>query len=132
MVLDTSAIIAVIFGEPERPALMDVMAEETRLVVSALTLYETSVVAVGKKRDRTAIDLVDDMIRRMSIEVAAVTTDDAIAARAAYLRFGRGWHPANLNLADCFPYALAKARDEPLLYKGNDFSKTDIVPAWRP
>ena len=58
--------------------------------------------------------------------------DGRTAAREAYFRYGRGYHPARLNLADCFAYALAKTRDEPLLFKGDDFAKTDIVPAWRP
>jgi len=71
-------------------------------------------------------------VRDLSIDVVAVTIDDAVAAREAYFRYGRGYHPARLNLADCFAYALAKMRNEPLLFKGDDFSKTDIVPAWRP
>jgi ribonuclease VapC len=132
MVLDASAIVAMIFGEPERQALVDIVAEKSVLVVSAVTLHEASIVVAGKKRDPRAVELVDALIRSLAIEVAAVTAEDAIAARSAYFRFGRSWHPAGLNLADCFSYALAKARDEPLLFKGTDFAKTDVVPAWRP
>jgi len=68
----------------------------------------------------------------MQIETVASTIDDALAAREAYFRYGKGYHPAGLNLADCFSYALAKTRNDTLLFKGDDFSKTDIVPAWRP
>jgi ribonuclease VapC len=70
--------------------------------------------------------------RDLEIEIAAATIEDALAARDAYFRFGRGYHRAGLNLADCFVYALAKSRGVPLLFKGDDFAETDIVPAWRP
>jgi ribonuclease VapC len=71
-------------------------------------------------------------VRDLAIEISAVTAGDALAARNAYFQYGRNYHPAGLNLADCFAYALAKARHEPLLFKCDDFSKTDIEPAWRP
>jgi ribonuclease VapC len=89
-------------------------------------------VTAGKKQDLRAARLVDDLIGDLGIEVVAVDLVAAHAARDAYFRFGKGYHPAGLNLADCLPYSLAKARDEPLLFKGDDFLKTDIVPAWRP
>jgi ribonuclease VapC len=68
----------------------------------------------------------------MRIKTVELTMDDAVAAREAYFRYGRGYHRAGLNLADCFAYALAKSRNEALLFKGDDFAKTDIVPAWQP
>ena len=72
------------------------------------------------------------MIADLQIEVVSFEAVDIAAARAAYFRFGKGFHPARLNFADCFSYALAKSRDLPLLFKGDDFARTDIVPAWRP
>lgn len=132
MVVDTSAIVAMIFHESERSSFLEIFVRETRLIVSAVTLHETSVVVAGKKRDRLAAIEVDNFLRDFAIEIAAVDADGARAARDAYFRYGKGYHPANLNLADCFSYSLAKARNEPLLFKGGDFLKTDIVPAWRP
>ncbi|MEA2875310.1 MAG: ribonuclease VapC [Hyphomicrobiales bacterium] len=132
MVVDTSAIVAMIFHEPERNHFLDILIRETRWVMSAVSLHETSIVVVGKKRDKVAALEVDNFLRDFGIEVAAADADQARAARDAYFRFGKGYHPANLNLADCFSYALARSRNEPLLFKGDDFLKTDIVPAWRP
>lgn len=132
MVIDTSAIVALIFYEPERGELRETIIRETRLVISAVTLHETSIVVAWKKRDKEAVQEVDRFIGQFAIEVVAVDADAARAARDAYLRYGKGYHPAGLNFADCFSYSLAKFRDEPLLFKGDDFLKTDIVPAWRP
>jgi ribonuclease VapC len=132
MVLDTSAIIALIFREAERDVFVDLISAEIRLAISAATLHEASVVTARKKRDVATVVLVDQLVSSFSIEVVPLDVSGAREARDAYLHFGKGFHPASLNLADCFPYALAKARDEPLLFKGSDFLKTDIVPAWRP
>ena len=132
MTLDTSAIVAILFGEPERNAFLLELARNPRLAMSSVTFYETSLVAVGKKKNPEAASEVDDFITRFGIEVVPLGMEGARAAREAYFRFGRNYHAASLNLADCFSYALAKSRNEPLLFKGNDFLKTDIVPAWRP
>ncbi len=132
MVIDTSSIVATIFHEPERASFREIIASQTRLVISAVTLHETSVVVVGKKRDTLAALEVDNFLRVFAIEIVAVDADGARAAREAYFRYGKGYHPAGLNLADCFSYSLARSRNEPLLFKGDDFLKTDIVPAWRP
>src|SRR6185503_4047409 len=132
MVLDTSAVIAMIFREPEWHELSRIAAGDPLLAISAISVHEASVVTAGKKKDPGAVQLVDDLIRDLNIDVAPVDLASAHAARAAYFRFGKGYHAAGLNLADCFSYSLAKARDEALLFKGSDFLKTDIVPAWRP
>lgn len=132
MVLDTSAIIAMTFGEPERDVFVDVIGAHALLVMSAATLHETSVVAARKKRDANAAGLVEEFIINFRIVIVSLDADGARAARDAYFRYGKGFHLAGLNLADCFSYGLAKARNEPLLFKGTDFLKTDIVPAWRP
>jgi ribonuclease VapC len=132
MVLDTSAIIAIIFDEIEGDDFSRLAAADPILAVSAVSIHEASVVTAGKKRDPGAARLVDNLVRDLAVEVIPVDLDTARQARAAYFRFGKGYHPAALNLADCFPYTLARSRDEPLLFKGGDFLKTDIVPAWRP
>jgi len=132
MVLDTSAVVAIIFGDPERRAFLLELARNPQLVMSAVTLYETSIVTAGKKNDAQAASEVDSFMTDFAVEIVALEAEGARSAREAYFRFGKGYHPAGLNLGDCFPYSLAKARDEPLLFKGDDFLKTDIVPAWRP
>jgi ribonuclease VapC len=132
MVVDTSAIVAIILGEPERQTFLALLATERPLLLSAVTLHEASVVIAGNKRDRTAVRFVDGLIRQHVMEVVPLDIDGSIAAREAYFRFGRGWHAAGLNFADCFSYSLAKTRNDILLFKGDDFLKTDIVPAWRP
>jgi ribonuclease VapC len=131
MVIDTSAVVAILMDEPEQNIFKQIVAADTTSVMSAMTFYETSIVMAAKKRTRAAARLVDDFVRDLAIDVVVAAVDDVVAAREAYFRYGRGYHPAGLNLADCFAYALAKTRNEPLLFKGDDFSKTDIVPAWR-
>jgi ribonuclease VapC len=132
MVVDTSAIIAIIFREAEWRELSGIAAGDPVLAMSAVTFHEASVVAAGKKKEALGAQLVEDFVANLSIDVIPVDLDGARIARAAYFRFGKGYHPAALNLADCFSYSLAKARNEPLLFKGDDFLKTDIVPAWHP
>jgi ribonuclease VapC len=132
MVVDTSAIIAIVLHEPEWRELSRIAAGDPVLVMSAISFHEASIVAAGRKKDPLAVQLVDDFIHDLDVEVVPIDFDSARAARTAYFRFGKGYHPAGLNLADCFPYAPAKTRNEPLLFKGDDFLKTDIVPAWRP
>jgi ribonuclease VapC len=132
MVIDTSAVVAILMDEPEQNIFKEIFASETTVTMSVMTYYEASIVMTGKKRTQNAARLVDDFVRDLAIEVVVATIEDAVAAREAYFRYGRGFHPAGLNLADCFAYALAKTRNEVLLFKGDDFSKTDIVPAWRP
>jgi ribonuclease VapC len=132
MVIDTSAIIAMVFREPEWSEFSRIAAANLALAISAMSVHEASIVTAGKKNDPLAVQLVDDLIRDLEIDVVPIDHESARAARAAYFRFGKGYHPAGLNLADCFPYALARARNEPLLFKGSDFLKTDIEPAWRP
>lgn len=132
MVIDTSAFLAILFGEPERDAFSDIIASDPILTLSAVAFYEASLVTAARKKDARAVSLLDGIIRVFGMEVVAVDVGSAIAARAAYFQFGQGYHPAKLNLADCFSYTLAKQRNEALLFKGNDFRQTDIIPAWQP
>jgi ribonuclease VapC len=130
MVVDTSAIIAILLAEPEMNIFAEILAANPPLAISAVTFHETSVVMAGKAK-KAGVRLFDDFIGDLAVEVSPVRIEDAIAAREAYFKYGKGYHAAGLNLADCFAYALAKTRSEPLLFKGDDFSKTDVVPAWR-
>jgi ribonuclease VapC len=132
MVIDTSAIVAILMDEPEQTIFKEICASVTPIAMSAMTYYESSIVIAAKKRAPGAARLVDDFVHDLDIDVVVATMEDTVAARDAYFRYGRGYHRAALNLADCFAYALAKSRDEPLLFKGDDFAKTDIVPAWTP
>jgi ribonuclease VapC len=132
MVIDSSAIVAILMDEAEADIFSRVLAGETKLAISAVTFHETSIVMAGKKGSPNAARFVDEFVRDLEIEIAAATIEDALAAREAYFRFGRGYHRAGLNLADCFSYALAKSRGAPLLFKGDDFSQTDVAPAWQP
>jgi ribonuclease VapC len=130
MVIDTSAIIAILLDEPENDAFSNLLGSEAPLAMSAVTLHEASIVIAAKKKQTKAAALVDELVRDLTIEVCTVTIDDAVAARDAYFKYGRKYHAAGLNFGDCFAYALAKSRNEPLLFKGDDFSKTDVSPAW--
>lgn len=125
IVLDTSAILAIVLREPAAGAVAARLAEADGVVVSAGTLAEILVVA-----DRRGVrDLVADALDRIGVEVVPVGAAEAAAVADAYARWGRGVHPAGLNFGDCFAYALAAARQAPLLYVGEDFAATDAVPA---
>jgi ribonuclease VapC len=125
MVIDTSAIIAILTLEPAAERLMAaVEADRTRLV-SAATVVEASLVLLGRYGEAGDPPL-DRLLRSIGAEVVPVGEEHAALARDGALRFGRGRHPAALNYGDCFSYALAMERGEPLLFVGNDFSKTDV------
>ena len=131
MVVDSSALVAVILQEDERPVFEDLILRRSDAVISVASLLEATITLLGRRRDSDATRL-DETLSILAISTRAVDLEQGILARQAFVRFGRGRHPAALNFGDCFAYALAKARDEPLLFKGGDFAKTDIVPAWRP
>jgi ribonuclease VapC len=131
IVVDTSAIMAILNQEPEAEAFAAAIAATPHTVLSAASLVEASMVAV--KFRRTGFDpdrWMDDFLRLSQVEIAPVTVEQAGIAREAFRRFGKGTgHGAGLNFGDCFAYALAKSLDAPLLFKGNDFSRTDVIPA---
>jgi ribonuclease VapC len=129
IVVDTSALVAVVFGEPERGAFVQRMEQAQRVLVSAVSVVETRMVVSGRRGQRGVV-LLDDLFRLPMIEVAAVGIAEMDAAYAAFVLYGRGsGHPAALNFGDVFSYALAKVRGLPLLFKGDDFARTDIQPA---
>lgn len=128
VIVDPSAILAVLLAEADAPQYARALAAADRRLLSAVGRVELTCVLEGRKhhasRQRTARFLAEG-----EIEIAAVTAEQADIACEAFRRFGKGRHPAALNLGDCFAYALAKATGEPLLFKGADFARTDIVSA---
>lgn len=129
IVADTSAIIAIVFAEPEREAFVDVIRRAPRVLVSTVSVVEARMVVHGRRGER-AVVLVDDLLRLPMFELIPPGIAEMDAAYAAFVAFGKGsGHPAALNFGDVFGYALAKVRGLPLLYKGADFSETDIASA---
>lgn len=131
IVVDSSAVVAIIRAEAEANNFVAILDDTSDTAMSAVSLVETTVVMVGR-RPGADVQSVTRFVRSLGIEIADVTSEHAAFAIKAFASFGKGRHRASLNLADCFSYALAKARNAPLLYKGGDFSQTDIKPAWRP
>jgi ribonuclease VapC len=128
MIIDTSALRAIFFGEPESDVYIRLIHEADRCRMSAANFVELSML-IDSQLGPEALRQCDMFLRRAEIVIEPVTVEHAHLARQGFLDFGKGRHPAGLNFGDCFAYALAKASDEPLLYKGQDFSKTDIEPA---
>jgi len=128
MVVDTSALVAILLREPDANRFDRSLAEAPVRLMSAVTRVELSFVIEGRKREAGRAD-VERFLNDVHIEIAAVTPRQAEIAIDAFRRFGRGRHRAALNIGDCFSYALAKAIDHPLLFKGDDFIHTDIRPA---
>lgn len=129
IVADTSALVAVVFGEPEREAFVHCMEQADRVLVSAVSIVETRMVVLGRRGQRGVL-LLDDLLRLPMLEIATVGAAETDAAYAAFVVYGKGsGHPAALNFGDVFSYALAKVRGLPLLFKGDDFALTDIQPA---
>lgn len=129
MILDTSALIAILRDQPEAPALAGAIESAAQRRISAANFLESAVVIDGS-RDPVASRRFDEFVNVAQIAVTAVTERQARIARAAYRDFGRGsGHPAGLNFGDCFAYALAKDAGEPLLFKGSDFIHTDVTAA---
>ena len=126
MIIDTSALAAIVFREADRDSYRQAIIQAPRRVISAATYVELSIV-VDSRHDPVLSRSLDDLLTSLGIEVADLTADQARIARSAHRDFGRGsGHPARLNLGDCFSYALAKQTDEPLLWKGDDFGHTDV------
>jgi ribonuclease VapC len=125
MVIDTSALIALLEGEPAAPRLALALDGADEIRISAAMLVEAGIVVEARRGELGGAEL-DLLLDRLQAEVVSVTPDHAALARDAYRRFGKGRHQAGLNFGDCFAYALAAARGEPLLFVGDDFAKTDV------
>ena len=128
MIIDTSAVLAVLFAEDDANRYAQAIAEAHAPAMSAASYLETAIV-IDRQLGTAAGRQFDAFIMRAGIEVEPVTREHADIARQAYLDYGKGHHPAALNFGDCFAYALAKSTRSPLLYKGEDFAQTDIDAA---
>ena len=128
MVVDSSAILVVLFGEPEADAFLRHLRATVRPLLSAANWLELAIVVDGRKGPQWLPEL-DAFLEGLDVITVPASLGQVRIAREAYRRFGKGNHPAGLNFGDCFAYALAKERDLPLLFKGDDFARTDLRPA---
>ncbi|MCD6293056.1 MAG: type II toxin-antitoxin system VapC family toxin [Deltaproteobacteria bacterium] len=126
MVLDTSAIIAILTAEPESRRLAHAIAADPKRMISSISLLEAGIVIEARKGESGGREL-DLLLHRIQVEVIPLTTEMTQLAQEAWRRFGKGRHPAKLNIGDCCAYALSKYSGEPLLFKGDDFNQTDIA-----
>jgi ribonuclease VapC len=126
MVIDSSALIALLLAEPDADGFVGAIAGTSSRLVSAASYLETAIVMQARSGP-SAQEQLDRLLADLSVSIVPFTRDQAIIAIAAYQQYGKGsGHPAGLNFGDCFTYALAKLTGEPVLFKGNDFSRTDI------
>jgi len=126
MVIDSSALIAILSNEEDAAFFAESIAADTTRLITAASLLETAIV-IETRYGLPGGEKLDLLLERAQIRVESVTSEQASTARLAYRIYGKGRHPAGLNYGDCFAYALAKVMSEPLLCKGDDFVKTDIV-----
>ncbi len=128
MIVDTSAVLAILFAEDDAARYADAIAQADMRLISAANYLEAGIV-VDSQISAAAGRQLDALISRAEIRVEAITREHADIARQAYLDFGKGNHAARLNFGDCFAYALSKAKGLPLLFKGNDYTKTVLASA---
>jgi ribonuclease VapC len=129
VIVDTSALVAIALDEPDADVLLDVLIHESNCRVSAANLLETWMV-IDRRRNAEVSALLEGLLARIDIDVESVTLDQVEIARAAFRKYGKGsGHGARLNFGDCFAYALAALWNEPLLFVGDDFGRTDVVSA---
>ena len=125
VVIDTSALLAILLGEPERGKFLQLLSESETRLLSAANALETAMVVESRRGEAAGREL-DLFLHRTKIEIVAVDAEQFSIARFAWRKFGKGRHPAALNFGDCFAYALTKMSSEPLLAKGEDFRRTDL------
>lgn len=125
IVIDTSVVVAILRDEPERRMFNEIIEEANRCLMSAVSFVEASMVIEGRMGSDGLRDF-DLFVLKAGVEIVPMDVEQANIARGAFRKFGKGRHAANLNFGDCFSYALAKAMDAALLFKGQDFSRTDI------
>lgn len=126
MVVDSSALLSILFDEDDRELYLRALDSDDKKFMSTVSFVEASMV-VERRRGTDGLLVLDQLIAATSIELVSVNVHQAHEARTAYRVFGKGRHPATLNFGDCFAYALAITSMEPLLFKGDDFSKTDVA-----
>jgi ribonuclease VapC len=125
MVIDTSALVAIFLGEPERRDFLKIIQQDGTRLISAPNALETAMVLEGRHGAAVGREF-DLFLHRLGIEIVSVDAAQVEVARAGWRKYGKGRHPAGLNFGDCFAYALTKTSGEPLLAKGDDFPKTDV------
>jgi ribonuclease VapC len=125
MVIDTSAVLAIFLGEPERKDFLALILQSGKRLISAASVLESGMV-IESKRGEAAGREFDLFVVRTNLELVPVDAEQIEIARSAWRKFGKGRHPAALNFGDCFTYALSKWSGEPVLAKGQDFARTDI------
>ena len=125
MVIDSSAIVAILQDEPERQTFIEAINSVNYRNISAVSFVETSQILISRYEAK-GIQEFDNFIGKANVNIRSVDETQAVIARRAFQEFGKGRHPVQLNFGDCFTYALAKILNQPLLFKGEDFSKTDI------
>lgn len=128
MILDSSALVAILFKEPEALRFAEAIGASEAIAIAAPTMLETAMV-VEARAGREMGERLDALMAEIGPDVVPFTAEHAALAREGWRRYGKGRHPAGLNLGDCFAYALAKSRNEPLLFKGDDFAQTDVKAA---
>jgi ribonuclease VapC len=125
MVIDTSAVLALLWDEDDAPRILAALENDTTRLMSAASVVEAGIVVQAKYGDSGEREL-DVLLQRLAVDVVPVTEEQTEYARSAFRLYGKGRHPAGLNYGDCFSYALAVVGGEPLLFTGNDFSKTNV------
>jgi ribonuclease VapC len=128
MVLDTSALLAILLNEPEASSMALAIAADPRRLLSAFTALETSVVVEAIKGENGGREF-DLLVHKANLDIVPMDAGQAELARSAWRKYGKGRHPAGLNIGDCCSYALARYTGEPLLFKGDDFARTDTKRA---
>ena len=132
IVVDASAILAILFDEPERAQFISLIGLNPGSLMSAVGLLECAMVIAGRRpADLDRWRSLESFLNASALHIAAFDHEQVLHARDAFLRFGKGRHPAALNMGDCAAYALARSRNLPLLFKGGDFALTDVEPASR-
>ncbi|MEW5740870.1 MAG: type II toxin-antitoxin system VapC family toxin [Myxococcota bacterium] len=127
MVVDSSAFVALLLGEPEQVAIARAIAAAAEVWASSFSILETAIV-IGSKKGPQGLMAWDALVQRLAIEVVPLSSIHVTLAREAWLRFGKGRHAAGLNIGDCCSYAVAQHAGLPLLFKGEAFAKTDVTP----
>ena len=130
MIVDTSALIAIAWDEPERARFEDAIEADPVRLISAASVLESAIVVTrraGRSAAPQALARLHELLDQLGLEIEPVSVGQIGLAEAAYSSFGKGLHPADLNFGDCFAYALAKETGEPILFKGDDFAQTDLV-----
>jgi ribonuclease VapC len=129
IVVDSSAIVAIIRGEPEAQKWLELLDGTPKSYLSAVSYVETNMVVIGR-RPKADSHQIDGLLEVLHIDVVPVDLHQTALALDSFIKYGKGRHRAGLNLGDCFSYGLAKRKHLPLLFKGEDFLNTDIAPAW--